>query len=262
LVSALIVIPLAYVAGHLLQTLAADALPSAVKQPDGTSRYPSDLLLDKANNTFSNTFKAELAQQVRDSFGIDVGIDTPSCADISRARADAFFLCRSTLISAKAVSYGEQFEGMYALMRGLALAFGLGSVSHLGWGFAGLRSDGLCSIARAALCVGLIGAIGSTLAEGRRASLARWTLGFVGMVVFCLAYLSGYGKVTGESALRLVGIAIASFFMAVRCWRAYRSFAEHFAKAIYRDYFAQHKEPRGGKESVETDLEGTQSEGG
>ena len=39
------------------------------------------------------------------------------------ARNDAYFLCRQTSLKEADASYAEQFEGLYALMRGLPECF-------------------------------------------------------------------------------------------------------------------------------------------
>ncbi len=236
LASALIVIPLAYLAGHLLQSLAVTALPSKAKQSDGTSRHPSDFLLDSANYSFSVKFKEELANDVSALFHLDLGIDNTSSREVSRARSDAFFLCRSTLIQAKSASYSEQFEGLYGLMRGLALACGLGCCYHVGWALASLNWDWARKVAMVAIGVELLAIIvGSAL---RKSWAAMWTLALIGAVLILIGYLLGYGRVTSEGAIKLGAIAVANLFMTLRFWHAYRSFAEHFAKAIYRDFYA------------------------
>lgn len=267
LASALIVIPLAYIVGHLLQSLAASALPSKIKQSDGTARHPSDLFLDGTNDTFSLEFKKELANDVSSLFHLDLGIDKASSGEVARARSDAFFLCRSKLIQSKSASYGEQFEGLYALMRGLTLACGLGTCYHAGWALFGLSWHWVRTAAMAVATLGLLGAILSTYAEsgsqpkdvasnrtlfrwvsnlanrlGQRKDVAsKWTLRFVGTVLISVGYLSGSGRVTSIDALQLAAIALSSLLLTLRFWRAYRSFAEHFAKAIYRDFYTHRK---------------------
>lgn len=56
-------------------------------------------------------------------------------------RRDAFFQARSALLKAKGNSYWEQFEGLYALMRGVSFAFGLAASYLAGWACGlGLRA--------------------------------------------------------------------------------------------------------------------------
>jgi hypothetical protein len=138
--SAIVAVAVAYIAGHILQMMAQGALPSDVKGHLGRRRVPSDWILDANNKTFSPEFKARLWKRIIESFEIDVDIttlpsdfDEESLDDISKKRQDAFMLCRSALVRGKSVFYGEQLEGMYALMRGLTAAFGIGAIYHLGW---------------------------------------------------------------------------------------------------------------------------------
>jgi hypothetical protein len=43
---------IAYLAGHLLQTIALHAAPSQTKDAAGEMRFPSDVLLDASDHTF------------------------------------------------------------------------------------------------------------------------------------------------------------------------------------------------------------------
>ena len=58
---------------------------------------------------------------------------------IDKVRNNAFLFARQILIQGKAVSYAEQFQGMYALTRGLVSVFALGSAYWLGWAAAAVR---------------------------------------------------------------------------------------------------------------------------
>jgi hypothetical protein len=127
LFSALLAIPLAYIAGQILQTFAARVFPST--SSDG--RFPSDVVLDETDATFSSQFKTSLASRIKEAFDLDVG--GSESKENSRLRRDALFLCRSALIKAKTALYCEQFQGMYSLMRGLTLAFLLGAFHIAGW---------------------------------------------------------------------------------------------------------------------------------
>lgn len=52
---------------------------------------------------------------------------------ITGNRKDAFFQARSALLRDKKPSYWEQFEGLYAMMRGLSAALAASSAYFLGW---------------------------------------------------------------------------------------------------------------------------------
>src|ERR1700674_6015433 len=72
LVTALIAIPFAYIAGHVLQTMALSAFPSKAKDSHGKRRHPSDFILDLEDQTFSPEFKEKLFNRIRSQFEIDV----------------------------------------------------------------------------------------------------------------------------------------------------------------------------------------------
>jgi len=133
--SALLGVILAYFAGHVLQQVAGQAIPSNFL----SGRYPSSVFLDKddPSPTFSREFKERLAHQILTVFQLDISLDAVGKA-ADGVRRDAFFLCRSALIKSKTAVYPEQFEGLYALMRGLCAAFGLAVVYYLGWAYSGL----------------------------------------------------------------------------------------------------------------------------
>ena len=73
--SALAAVAFSYVVGHLLQTLTRNAAPAMIKDSDGNSRYPSDAILDKSDETFPPDLKSELAGCIRKRFAIDVRVE-------------------------------------------------------------------------------------------------------------------------------------------------------------------------------------------
>src|SRR6185503_15524617 len=105
--------------------------------------------------------KEQLARQIKELFKLDVKDGEND--RISRKRQDAFLLCRSTLIASKAASYGEQFEGMYTLMRGLAGAFAFGSLYHIGWGLGDLATAGCDCSQKSSLAVGAVALVAAFL---------------------------------------------------------------------------------------------------
>jgi hypothetical protein len=241
--SALLAMALAYIAGHLIQALAVNALPSKVKHRNRL-RFPSDIVLDKTDDTFPHEFKARLEREVKALFDLDLRSEDNPSPDRDKERGLAFFLCRSTLIKDRVVSYGEQFEGMYTFMRGLAIAFGFGFLWHLGWALASVQGDCLKEVAIGAVFVALIAAIALefTLATHTDPEkLPRYVLGCIGIGLLSLGYFCGYGDVSGNSAIRLTLIAVGCGFACLRSFRAYRYFAREFAKAIYRDFYTHRR---------------------
>lgn len=99
-----------YVLGHILHELSRSVFPShSVK--NGVRSFPSDELLDDSDNTFSEEIKAKIRNKILDWYKIDVGE--------RKIRGTAFAMCRNELLQKGRVSYAEQFQGLYALMRGV-----------------------------------------------------------------------------------------------------------------------------------------------
>ena len=233
LASALIAVPLAYVVGHLLQTIAALGLSAKSKKND-EHRYPSDLLLDKDDRAFSRDFKDRLARQIKDRFALDV--------EDRGNRQDAFLLCRSALIASKAAGYGEQFEGMYTLMRGLAGAFAFGSLYNSGsflaaayphteifWFRLAVSSFALAFLFNLASYV-------SRLLNAKHFKTVWWTFGALAIGLVSIGAYSGSSSGSQKRGVMLV-VALGSALASLRCLESFKYFASEFAKAIYRDFY-------------------------
>lgn len=251
--SALVGVILAYFIGHVLQTVALVTIPSS--SIDG--RYPSNVFLDKNDDTFSQEFKKRLANQIWTTFRIDVLPDTSGKA-ADGIRRDAFFLCRSALIKSKTVIYAEQFEGLYALMRGLSAAFALAVVYYLGWVFSSLLSRQGSGVV---VLLGIIIAAGAAipLSRNRNDKRAKVVMTVSLLVAsFSTGHYLGL-SITGTSEHRdqLLASAVLSFFASERCYSGYKYFAQEFAKAVYRD-FSNYEKPAGrntANEHNDTDAE-------
>jgi len=259
--SALAAVILAYFAGHLLQTIAHNALPSNFLIGE---RFPSSKLLDKDDSTFSGEFKKRLAEQINTAFQLDVSLnavnvaaDLPEEADkrrkeVDKVRSDAFFLCRSALIKSKTVVYAEQFEGLYALMRGLTAAFAVAVVYYLGWAYSDLMQLGVSSKQWSGLVV-LLGIFISLVAlvisdrlksftfkwlEKRSKLVLKWVIiGSLLLAAFAAGYYLGLSTIElSEHRGQLIAASVFSFFAAERCYAGYKLYAQEFAKAVYRDF--------------------------
>jgi hypothetical protein len=121
-----------YVAGILLQSIGTEAVPSKTGNAGNGGRYPSNLILDDVNTTFSSEFKTKLKALIIADFSLPVDTDLE--------RADAFRACRSALVANKMAKYAEQFQGLYALARGLLLSIGLAVPFFLGWAIGVFRA--------------------------------------------------------------------------------------------------------------------------
>lgn len=231
LVTALLAIPLAYVTGHLLRSL--EVFRSTVKDSKGNSRYPNDVLLDADDTNFSYEFKELLAAKIWEKFHIEVAAEQSPLvarADVAGRRKDAFFLCRSALIEGKSASYGEQFEGMYSLARGLAAAFLMSASHYAGCALSGLPYD-LGFVADGVLIAGLLAAILTSF-------LARRTVFYC---VLAVLLASGYLVASSQPAQYSWGwfavMSLAAGLGARLSYVAFAAFAWEFAKAIYRDFY-------------------------
>jgi hypothetical protein len=205
--------------------------------------------LDETDTTFSSEFKSKLAAKIEAAFGLDIRGNGPPT---SRQRGDALFLCRSALIKAKTVSYGEQFEGMYSLMRGLALAFWLGACHIAGWcsiSITALR-PGALPCALGGLCI----AIAIQFRQPPPPAKQTRKKALASLVALSLALVGGGYVLAEDHAVSLelryllFGLVLIAVLLSKKCYHAYRSFTWEFAKAVYRD-FATYEKPQGNEKA-------------
>jgi hypothetical protein len=267
--SGLLLLVAAYIAGHVLYYPATGALPAESKGwykdrncwQAKTVRHPSEFLLDIDEETFPEGFKRSLEGLIDKQLGreVDVEFDWTAANDtdrrnLSKERQLAFFLCRSALITGEAPTYGEQFQGLYELMRGLTLAFALGFAHYLGWASAvWLHEVPLATAGIAGLAICLFGAAVLLVAETPRNPLRARIIAAALMAAFYLfpfwlqGLASSEGATTQHRTLILAAMAVVALFSSVRCYSAYRPFAREFAMAVYRDFYAyvrgQDKDP-------------------
>jgi hypothetical protein len=136
--SAILVLALAYVVGHILHSLSDAALPFEFKDKKGNKRAPSDLLLDNDKDQVLTKdlgdLREKLDEQIEDDFKIDVKAGSAWDKQLIKPRLNAFLLCRNLLIRQKAAGYAEQQQGMYVLMRGAAAALLFSCTLYAGMG--------------------------------------------------------------------------------------------------------------------------------
>lgn len=87
------------------------------------------MLDDEDNRTFTPAFKKILAEDIQSAFGLVI----LGNAEQDSNRGTAFLQSRAFLIRKDAARYVEQFEGLYAMMRGLGCVFFLSAAYLLGW---------------------------------------------------------------------------------------------------------------------------------
>lgn len=246
--SAIVALAFAYIAGHILQTVFGNALPSKGKDSKGRRRHPSDYLLDADNSTFSREFRRELQAAAKRTFHIDLNIESPDQTDldeISRNRREVLILARNAVLNADAHSYGQQFEGLYAMMRGLAGAFWMASAYMLGWSLSRLPGHWLDCM-KIVGCISLVIAIGVgfRMIIGNPKSKARMILDRVSLACILAslaslgAWLGSYFTVSEARLYTFTIISAASLWCGARSFSAYEHFAGEFAKATWMDFLS------------------------
>lgn len=345
--SAVLILLLAYVLGHVIQSFALSLMPSKVPDREGNLRHPSDLVLDHSDSSFTNVTKQRIAGLTRRYFQLDVSPaenigsalrqaleermqfdktfsekqaaiagdlealerEAPFLDKLQRElrkkriqeqqelveasekriensehriraviqnRDEAFFLARSALLRNEGHSYWEQFEGLYAMMRGISGACSASSSYLAGWFFALLCQTGgrqqmhfwngvVIALLLLFLAIVLRFSISSLpvtriyqqtrrdkepLSEQReREEIGLWasriSLLFVPLLAGVFFGLNAAefmgaqakGSLAGVHAPLLVLLAaFAALIVAVRCFGAYKAFAREFALAVWRDF--------------------------
>jgi hypothetical protein len=249
LLSAVVVLAIGYVLGHVLQSVATAAFPSTFSDAKGQQRYPSDLLLDETDKQFSQDTKKRIREKTQQQFSIDVAKGTDGDNNLSLSRREAFLMARQVLIRDEVAGYTEQFEGLYAMMRGLAVASLLGAAYLSFWALAIHKSQSwwltaivLLGVSFATICVTGLLRMCRSLQDAKRHAIDKIT--FVGLATGAAstAYLMGFSRVVDPTYSELYGLfAIICLTLAQRFWVGYKAFAFEFASSVWR-YFAFHTE--------------------
>jgi uncharacterized membrane protein YfcA len=243
---------LAYIVGHLIQTVALSVVPSKVTDKAKHKRSPSDLLLDASDKKFAQELKEKLAAQVTKLFGIDLEItkDGDGENDISKKRQDAFFQARTYLITKNVARYAEQFEGLYAMMRGLGCSFFAGGLYLDGWALSFHRdffrlSDWMPVVLWIAIAASLIFASVAYFDEPARKKVDGFLAWSIVVALFGAGFLAGLWRpqAVGSSVPAcaetiLWGSGLLAWIAAARCFSAYKAFALDFARTVWRDFSA------------------------
>lgn len=245
---AIIAAVFAYIVGHLVQSVATNAIPSwEVKGPTGKNRFPSEIYLDHTDTELPEICKTNIQDLVRAHFGLALQVDKDGDEAIDKVRHNAFLLARQILIQGKAVSYAEQFQGMYALTRGLVSVLALGFAYWLGFAAAAVvRSSVAVSAVVLVLAASLLAlaniSLGSLRSHPNVLRKRRIELAYA--VVLLIAFLSvGYAlgihySVSARQGAVLAFLSASAIVACFRAYGAYRIFAGQFAVTIWRDYLA------------------------
>jgi hypothetical protein len=243
---AIIAAVLAYIVGHLLQSIATNAIPS------GTDRYPSEIYLDHDDKELPDSSKKQIEQFIKEHFKLELQVDKKGDDEIDAVRHNAFLLARQVLIQGKAASYAEQSQGMYALTRGLVSVFALAFTYWFGWAAAAvLKSHAAVggSIVVLAASLVMLANISFTLLrrssdppKERRIRKRRIELGYAVLLLVALCSIGCLVglqfTVTVKQGALLAFLSAWAFIACLRAYGAYKSFAGQFAATVWRDYLA------------------------
>lgn len=244
---------LAYIVGHLLQSIATNAIPSwEVETPSGKNRYPSEIYLDHDDKELPEKSKTQIQELMTKQFQLELDVDKNGDDAIDEVRHNAFLLARQVLIQRSAASYAEQSQGMYALTRGLVSVFALGSTYWLGWGVAAvLKSSGVINFTILALAASLVILANLSFTLLRRSSgtpkerrVRKRRFEIVYAVVLLIALygigyaLGSYFGVTARQGAFLAFLSAWALIVCLRAYGAYKSFAGQFAATVWRAYLA------------------------
>jgi hypothetical protein len=251
--SAIVAAAFVYIVGHLIQSVATNAIPSRVaKRSSGQSCFPSDIYLDSTDNELPQPAKERIAKHMKTQFGLDIQIDVVGDEVVDKVRNNAFLFARQVLIQGEAVSYAEQFQGMYALTRGLVSVFALGFAYWLGWAAAVVKNTLLIggTVLLVSSMLALI-SISAAVLFRRTPSLTKRKLELGFASVLLVAFLAiGYAlgiryAPTPRQSMLLAFLAGWAFIACLRAYGAYKFFAGRFASTVWRDYLAYNVKPDG-----------------
>jgi hypothetical protein len=253
--SALIAAVFAYIVGHLIQSVATNAIPSwKAKSTDTTIRYPSEVYLDATNTELPTPAKQKINELMKLQFGLNLRVDQSGDSTIDKVRNNAFLLARQVLIQGKAVSYAEQFQGMYALTRGLVSVFALAFVYWLGWAAAIVKNRWIVSGAilvmggSALILMNISAVVLRNILDAPRKRKFELAYAATLLISFLtIGYVLGvrYTATRGQSAF-LAFLAAWAFIASLRAYGAYNFFAGRFASTVWRDYLAYNFKAAGG----------------
>lgn len=265
--SAIIVVVIAYVLGHIIQSIASHAIPSNVLDSGRRMRAPSNIYLDAGSHDLPGPVKKKIGELVKTEFELDLEVDKigkegeiTSDNDIKKidgVRGSAFFLARQMLIQGSAVSYAEQQEGMYVLTRGLISVLILGCFYWIGWAAAACRNKIIVGGVILLLVIALLTLFNLAAIwlwniprPAKEQHKIELPLTLVLLVTFlALGYLLAlpYHASGKQRAVFLLGAAL-TLIVCPPLYGSYRSFAKGFALAVWQNYLAY---------NVKLDLEGT-----
>lgn len=245
--SALVGSVLAYFLGHLLQLLSRETFPSKKWAPENPvdralrladARGPSDrelslyrfhsaVMLDSGDESFDKDFKRKLAAAIRTRLNLATDSDVQ--------RNVAFEACRQHLQADNVPSYAEQFQGLYALMRGLCSASVLGVALAAGWAIGAATSE--LERVLFAIAVTVTTMVLSFLLWKPASGWCFW--GVAAMAAANGGILGSLYSVEPNAPLRMATAAVG-FAVAARYFhKGNRFYTGHFARSVYLAFYAK-----------------------
>lgn len=236
--SALLALVAGYVVGHVLHELSRWFFPSH-SMKNGVRSFPSDDVLDEDDKTFSAEVKERIRARILEWYNIDV--------KVWENRRAGFAMCRNELLQRGRISYAEQFQGMYALMRGLGAGCFLSSANVFGWAIGSALSRDLAL--SYALGVTLVATLGFAFvclkvewsSETEKAR-SRWPGSrYAGLLVVLwgvgiIAALRNQGKMAEPMWGPFLMLSVILAGVGIICVGTYKSFSLNFARAVYNDF--------------------------
>jgi uncharacterized membrane protein len=175
-----------------------------------------------------------IAESIEGKFGLELQPNTKGDPEVDKVRDQASLLVRLLLVRDKGASYSEQFQGMYALSRGVYCALCLACPYWLGWAVGVFRSEWLM-VAAMAITVILIAAAAILAYKKLWKAHACCALG----VFFCAGLiLASRDSLARIQAAELGIAAFAAIPMALSAYGQFKFFADNYAVTIWRDYLA------------------------
>jgi hypothetical protein len=268
-------IAVAYVVGHVLQNLAANAVSlHVVTNAEGKAVLPSPALLDPKDTSLPPDVKRRVQSNVQSWFNIDTSVNQLASGEITKRRDAAFSLCRP-IVNAR-TAYAEQFEGLYTMSRGLFVAFLFSASYMIGWVTACYKVSCAPSVGLFVTGIGLIGLVGLSLYRIFPGGIKNRRPIDLAILVILGLTLAGAGLLAGNAISDRLNINVMLILYAVigicvtvalRFYLLYRYFAVQFARAVWVSFAA---EPLTRSESmsvnatrpaVEADSEESESQG-
>jgi hypothetical protein len=241
-----VAVAVAYVIGHVIQNLSANAVSAkVVKNAEGKASYPSAAMLDP-NSSLAEEIKRRVQQNVSSWFGIDVSIDRQADSPIAKRRNAAFYLCRP-IVNAR-TPYAEQYEGLYTMSRGLFIAFCLGALYMTGWVAACYKLPTTLALAFMGIKLMLLALIVLSVVRcfswgiDNRQTLDTAILSCIGAALVGAGLIAGtsVAGLLDQNVMRICYAAVAVYFLvALRFLLLYRYFAEQFPKAVWSNFAAE-----------------------